>query len=71
LLLAAGWRASSHQLEALRMEKRITVSLDSRLHQFIQQTATDDDRTLSATVRRLIAKAAQDAGRHEPQERAA
>jgi hypothetical protein len=53
------------------MEKRITVSLDSRLHQFIQQTATDDDRTLSATVRRLIAKAAQDAGRHEPQERAA
>jgi hypothetical protein len=48
-----------------------SCSLDNRLHQFIQQTATDDDRTLSATVRRLIAKAAQNAGRHEPQERAA
>ena len=53
------------------MEKRITVSLDERLHRWVQEVATEDGRPVSAMVRRLIARAAQNAGRHEPQEHAA
>jgi hypothetical protein len=53
------------------VEKRITVSLDERLHRWVQEVAIEDGRPVSAMVRRLIAQAAQNAGRHEPQEHAA
>jgi hypothetical protein len=51
------------------VEKRITVSLDDRLHRCVQKAATEDDRTLSATVRRLISRAAKHSG-YEPREAA-
>jgi hypothetical protein len=52
------------------VEKRITVTLDDRLHDFIRESASEDDRTPSATIRRLIRQAAQNAARHEPREHA-
>jgi hypothetical protein len=57
-------RSSLHHRDA-RVEKRITVSLEDRLHRFVQDAATEESQTLSATIQMLVAKAAQNSGRHQ------
>ena len=51
------------------MEKRITVNLDERLHRWVQEAATEDDRTLSATIRRFDFHGAKQSG-YAPREAA-
>jgi len=51
----------------MRKREQISVPLDPELREFVERAAAKEDRSVAGQIRHLVAQAARDAARQQPE----